>query len=75
MPTTLTRAIPTAFAGVSDGPEPVWTLRQLSDAGYGTRQRLTQYIHDGELRASFISGAYRVSDSDLQLFMSGRSTG
>ncbi|MCQ9352231.1 helix-turn-helix domain-containing protein [Corynebacterium sp. 153RC1] len=49
--------------------EKLYTLEELSDLGYGTVANLRKYVSQGNLQAHKIGRFYRVSQSDLDLFL------
>ncbi|WP_067247012.1 MerR family transcriptional regulator [Microbacterium resistens] len=52
-------------ATVMDSSLRLYTLRELTDAGYGSRQYLLNRIHSGELPAVRIGKYWKVRESDL----------
>ena len=45
--------------------ERLYTLRELSEAGYGDRMTLTRYIHQGRLPALKVGNTFKVRRCDL----------
>lgn len=44
----------------------MYSLRELSDAGYGDRRTITKMIHEGRVPAVKISNTYKIRERDLQ---------
>lgn len=50
---------------VVDSPERLYSLRELSDMGYGSRRANQTLIRNGRVPAVLVGGAYKVAASDL----------
>lgn len=51
----------------SAGPERLFTLRQLNEAGYPTRLTMYKKIRSGQVPAVRFGDSYRIRESDLPL--------
>ncbi|MFP3397656.1 hypothetical protein SB749_15100 [Brevibacterium sp. SIMBA_078] len=48
-------------------PERLYSLRELSEMGYGSRRTLQTRIHEGKVPAVLVNHAYKIRASDLHL--------
>ena len=56
-----------AAIALTERPERLYSLRELSEMGYGSRKTLQTRIHEGKVPAVRVNNAFKIRASDLHL--------
>lgn len=59
--------MPAAPIAFPERPERLYSLRELSEMGYGSRRTLQTRIHEGKVPAVLVNHGYKIRASDLHL--------
>lgn len=65
----LSPTIASAAADKVDGPERMWTLRQVADAWGVSLDTVRAWVHEGHLKTVPVGREYRVPDSECERFI------